>query len=338
MRPSNPTFNGDLVLVFALAVTAWGLGWLLNESDLFSPGTSAIAMFAGMGVALATGWDFPGGRVVIRRLLPVAIVLLGFELNLSVLAGAEIGISGVAAIAATVSMSFIVAAVAARFLGVSAPSGAALGAGGAICGNSAVLAVAPSLRLKHEDIAVVLAAINLLGLAMFFVVVAVSDALQLDPIAAGIWAGSAIHAVPQAIAAGEAIGPEGLAVATAVKLSRVSLLVVVVPLFGVLGRRLSRDQASDTGPTNWKTALKLPLFVPGFVLAVVVGNLLLPDEAADGLGYGGRIFLLPVLAAVGLAVTRTTLKQTGGRVFLVGILSTVALASASLAVVMALYD
>ncbi len=338
MRPSNLPFNGDLVLVFALAVTAWGLGWLLNESDLFSPGTSAIAMFAGMAVALLTGWDFPGGRVVIRRLLPVSIVLLGFELNLSVLGGAEIGIVGVAAIAATVFTSFIVAAVAARFLGVSAPSGAALGAGGAICGNSAVLAVAPSLHLKHEDIAVVLAAVNLLGLAMFFVVVAVSDALQLDPIAAGIWAGSAIHAVPQAIAAGEAIGPEGLAVATAVKLSRVSLLVVVVPLFGVLGRRLSRDQASDAGPTNWKTALKLPLFVPGFVLAVVVGNLLLPDEAADGLGYGGRILLLPVLAAVGLAVTRTTLKQTGGRVFLVGVLSTVALASASLAVVMALYD
>ncbi|MDA1174698.1 MAG: putative sulfate exporter family transporter, partial [Chloroflexi bacterium] len=199
-------------------------------------------------------------------------------------------------------------------------------------------AVAPSLHLNHEDIAVILAAINLLGLAMFFVVVAVSDALQLDPIAAGIWAGSAIHAVPQAIAAGEAIGPEGLAVATAVKLSRVSLLVVVVPLFGILGRRLNRDQASDVGPTNWKTALKLPLFVPGFVLAVVVGNLLLPDDAADGLGYGGRILLLPVLAAVGLAVTRTTLKQTGGRVFLVGVLSTVALASASLAVVMALYD
>ncbi|MDA1175142.1 MAG: putative sulfate exporter family transporter, partial [Chloroflexi bacterium] len=127
MRPSNLPFNGDLVLVFALAVTAWGLGWLLNESDLFSPGTSAIAMFAGMAVALLTGWDFPGGRVVIRRLLPVSIVLLGFELNLSVLGGAEIGIAGVAAIAATVFTSFIVAAVAARFLGVSAPSGAALG-------------------------------------------------------------------------------------------------------------------------------------------------------------------------------------------------------------------
>jgi uncharacterized membrane protein YadS len=45
-----------------------------------------------------------------------------------------------------------------------------------------------------------------------------------------------------------------------------------------------------------------------------------------------------VLAAVGLAVTRTTLMQTGGRVFLVGVLSTIALAAASLAVIMALYD
>ncbi len=338
MRSIKQLVNRDLLLVFALAVTAWGLGWLLHQSDLFSPGASAIAMFSGMAIALATGWDFHGGRAVIRRLLPVSIVLLGFELDLSALGGAEIGVTGFAAIAATVTMSFLVAIVGGRLLGVPMHIGAVLGAGGAICGNSAVLAVAPSLRLKHEDIAVVLAAINLLGLAMFFVVVGLSDVFQLDPIAAGIWAGSAIHAVPQAIAAGEAIGPEGLAVATAVKLSRVSLLVIVVPLFGVLGRRLRQDQASEVVAGSWKSALKLPLFVPGFVIAVAIGNLLAPDQVADGLGYGGRLFLLPVLAAVGLAVTRTTLMQTGGRVFLVGVLSTIALAAASLAVIMALYD
>jgi uncharacterized integral membrane protein (TIGR00698 family) len=334
--PISAWLSVDLGVVFGLAAMAWGLGWLLNESDLFSPGASAIAMFAGMGVALATGWDFGGGRVVVKRVLPVAIVLLGFQLDLSVISGAEIGVTGLVAIAATVSMSFLVSIVAARFLRVPGSSGAALGAGGAICGNSAVLAVAPSLRLKHEDMALVLAAINLLGLVMFFVVVAASDALGLDPIAAGIWAGSAIHAVPQAIAAGEAIGPEGLAVATAVKLSRVSLLIIVVPLFGILGRRFNPDPELDAN-ISWKSALRLPMFVPGFVLAVIVGNLM-PDQAAETLGYSGRVILLPVLAAVGLAITRTTLKQTGGRVFVVGALATVALASASLLAVVALYD
>ena len=338
MKFNNLVFNRDLLVVFALAAAGWGLSAVLLERDFFSPGASAIAMFAGMGVALATGGDFIGSRAVVKRLLPFAIVLLGFELDLSVIGGADIGTIGLFAILATVTMSFLVAAIGAKWLSIGAPLGVTLGAGGAICGNSAVLALAPSLRLKPEDIAVVLAAINLLGLIMFFVVVGISDALQLDPIAAGLWAGAAIHAVPQAIAAGEAIGPEGVAVATAVKLSRVSLLVIVVPLFGILGRQLSRDDSVDTGATNWKTALRLPLFVPGFVVAVIVGNLLLPEEAADGLGYSGRLALLPVLAAVGLAVTRTTLQQTGGRVFLVGAISTAALASASLAVIMALYD
>lgn len=326
--------------MFAIAVVAWGLNWLLGESDLFSPGASAIAMFAGMGVALATGWDFHGGRVVIKRFLPVAIVMLGFELDLSVISGADIGITGATAIAATVILSFAIAAIGARMLGVASTSGAALGAGGAICGNSAVLAVAPSLRLKPGDTALVLAAINLLGLVMFFVVVAGADALNLDPIAAGIWAGASIHAVPQAIAAGEAIGPEGLAVATAVKLSRVSLLVLVVPLFGILGRRLAtaENDTNDAPNPGWKAALRLPLFVPGFVLAVALSNLLLPDQAAEGLGYAGRLILLPVLAAVGLAVTRSTLKSSGGHVLLVGVISTTALALGSLAAVLALYD
>jgi len=334
----NQLVHRDLLLIFALAATAWGLGWLLNQSDQFSPGASSIAIFSGMAIALATGKDFHGGRVLIRRLLPVSIVLLGFELDLSALGGAEVGVTGFAAIAATVTMSFVVAIAGGRLLGVPMHIGAVLGAGGAICGNSAVLAVAPSLRLKHEDTAVVLAAINLLGLAMLFFVVALSGVFQLDPIVAGIWAGSAIHAVPQAIAAGEAIGPEGLAVATAVKLSRVSLLVIIVPLFSVLGRQMRRDQAPEVAVGSWKSAFKLPLFVPGFVVAVILGNMLAPDQISDGLGYGGRLTLLPVLAAVGLAITRTTLMQTGSRVLLVGALSTVALSAASLAVILALYD
>jgi uncharacterized integral membrane protein (TIGR00698 family) len=330
--------NRDVLLIFVLGVTAWGLGWLLNQSERFSPGASSIAIFSGIAIALVTGMDFHGGRAVIRRLLPVSIVLLGFELDLSAIGGTEIGVTGFAAIAATVTMSFAVAIVGGRLLGLPMQIGAVLGAGGAICGNSAVLAVAPSLRLKHEDIAMVLAAINLLGLAMLFVVVALSDVFQLDPIAAGIWAGSAIHAVPQSIAAGEAIGPEGLAVATAVKLSRVSLLVIVVPLFSVLGRQLHRDKAAEVGTGSWISAFKLPLFVPGFVVAVALGNMLAPDQISDGLGYGGRLLLLPVLAAVGLAVTRTTLMQTGRRVLLVGLLSTIALSAASLAVILAIYD
>jgi uncharacterized integral membrane protein (TIGR00698 family) len=330
--------NRDLLLVFTLAIVAWSLNWFLDQSDLFSPGASTIAMFVGMGIALATGRDLRGGSIVINGFLPVAIIMLGFELDFSVIHASDVGITGATAIAGTVVLSFVVAAVGARLFGLASSSGLALGAGGAICGNSAVLAVAPSLRLKPEDTALVLAVINLLGLVMFFVVVGGANLLNLDPIAAGIWAGASVHIVPQAIAAGEAIGPDGMAVATAVKLSRVSLLVLVVPLSTILGRRLATDDVNDARIPACKAVFRLPLYTLGFVLAVALGNLLLPDQTAGVLGSGGRLILLPVLAAVGLTVTRSILRSAGGRLLFVGILSTTALALGSLVAILLIYD
>ncbi len=328
----------DFTIVGSIAVLAWALAWLLSDGGMFSPGASSIALFAGMAISLTTGWDFIAARSVIRVMLPVAIVLLGFGLDLSGIRAIEIGMTGVVAVSATALTSFGIALLGVRWLRLPLPVAMALGAGGAICGNAAVLAVAPLLRLKHQDIALVLAAINLLGLALFFVIVSLSNVSGLDPAAAGIWAGAAIHAVPQAIAAGEAIGPEGLAIATGVKLSRVSLLVVVVPLFGLLGRRIGGDSDTTDRAAGRPGGLGVPWFVPGFILARLVSNLLLPSQAGEGIGQGGRLVLLPVLAAVGLGVGQSTLRQTGGPVLLVGGLSALGLMLASLAAVLALYD
>lgn len=328
----------EFTIVVGLAVLAWAVGWMLNDRDLFSPGASSIALFGGIAVSLTTGRDFIAARAVMRVVLPLAIVLLGFGLDLSETRAVEIGATGIVAISVTCLMSFGIALLSARWLKVPLPIALTLGAGGAICGNAAVLAVAPLVWLKHQEIAVVLAAINLLGLALFFIIVSASSVLGLDPTAAGIWAGAAIHAVPQAIAAGEAIGQEGLAVATGVKLSRVSLLVVLVPLFGLVGRGIGGDHDGKAPPNNRRGGLGVPLFVPGFILAVVVSNMLLSSPTGQDLGQGGRLALLPVLAAAGLGVARSSLMQAGSRILFIGVLSTIGLASASLIVVLAMYN
>ena len=333
--PLSIVRNAGVVLALLLAVFAWGLDHLLDRAGVFSPGGGAIAMFTGMAFALASGVDLSGARVLVARLLPVAIVLLGFELDFSVISGAGVGVAGAGAVAATVITSFGVAIVAGRLLGLDAKQSFALGAGGAICGSSAVLVVAPLLGLRNDKMALVLAAINLLGLAMFVVVIAISGVLGLSAVASGVWAGSAIHAVPQAIAAGETLGREGLAVATAVKLTRVTLLLPLVPLLGVVGQRLRDGESGVKTPFTLK-ALKLPLFVPGFIIAAVVGNLLPYGRAIDVAGDAAHLMLLPVLAAVGLVVTRRSLRQSGGTVLLVGSIATIALAAASLLAVLLL--
>ena len=81
--------------------------------------------------------------------------------------------------------------------------------------------------MKEENVAVVLAVINILGLATFLLIPFLSTILGLSEMQGGIWAGAVIHAVPQAVAAGDSIGEEGMVIATAIKLARVGLVFVV---------------------------------------------------------------------------------------------------------------
>ena len=319
-------------MALSVALGAWAVSALLKGADVpFAPGASMIAMFGGISIALVVDWDFPCAMWLVTHLLPISIVLMGFGLDFDVLSDPAVGVAAGVALLATAVFSFGIAFVVGAALGIGKRSALALGAGGAICGNAAVLAVAPLLGLPRERTALVIAAVNVLGLIAFAGVVVVARALDLDPTQAGIWAGASIHAVPQAIAAGEAIGPDGLAFASATKLSRVTMLVPIVLAIGFFAATRDREQTSTR-----RAALRLPLFVPGFVLAAMLANLALPDGANEILADGGRLFLLPVLAALGLSVTRRLLMQAGGRVFATGLIAAFGIAGSSLAVVLAM--
>lgn len=335
---ANRTALDDIIIALVMGAAAFGISESLNAAGVFSPGAALIAMLAGTGITMVTGYDYPGAQALVRRVLPVAIVLLGFGLDVSVLTGSAIGLAGLAAIGATIVVSFAVSLAAARIFRIDRASALAIGAGGAICGNTAVLAVAPSLRIKSEHLALILAAINLLGLAGFLAVIVLSDALGLDQAAAGVWAGASIHAVPQAIAAGEALGGTGLALATAVKLTRVSGLVLVVPVLALTAARMQADEDRRSTGGGLAGLLKryMPWYVPGFILAAVAGNLFVPDTPSSVLEEAGRLALLPILAAVGMRITRGSLMSTGGRMILVGGLAAVALSAASLGAILAL--
>ncbi|MEK9659224.1 MAG: putative sulfate exporter family transporter [Chloroflexota bacterium] len=323
-----------LAAAVALAALAWASNKMLGAADLSAPGSSVIALVAGMVISLGLGRTLSAGTVLTGTVLPIAIVLLGFGLDLRILGEGGIGIAGAGALAATAVTAFAVSVGAGRALGLSMPEAFALGAGGAVCGNSAVAAVSPALGLPGPRMGLVLAVINLLGLLTVLLVPLLARVLGLDASQAGLWAGASVHAVPQALAAGEAIGPEGLVLATAVKLSRVSLLVVVVPLAAVVGARL---RAGDAAAPMRRSPLRgVPWFVPGFVAATLLGSYLLPSGATGALDEVGRLLMLPVLAGVGLAVKRAGLLSVGGSLALTGLIATVALMAVSLAAILTL--
>ena len=304
----------------AIAMAIGGLAFFVDDflqgQGWFSLGASTIALILGAIVATGFADVEPGGIWMTKHVMPVAIILVGFGLNLAMITHPDVGpIALSVALGAALSCllsSYLIG----KFMGLDLGTSLAVGAGGAICGNSAVIAVAPSLKLSEEKYGVILAMVNVMGLCTFILIPLLSAILGFSEIEGGIWSGAVVHAVPQAVAAGESIGEEALVIATAVKLSRVSLLIVLVPVFAWIGRRI------DTEEVEANSGFPVPYFVPGFVVAACLRTWVLPESITDDLEEMGKYMLLPLLAAVGFFINKKSMQNAGGPVFLVGLLST----------------
>ena len=314
-----------IIAALAIGVVAFAIDYSLGEQALFSPGASTLALVLGAFAAIWVSDVEPGGKWMTTQVMPIAIVLLGFGLDLDLFLDPDVGVIGLSvAVGAAVSCllsSYLIG----KFMGLDLGTSMAVGAGGAICGNSAVIAVAPSLKLSEEKYGVILAMVNVMGLFTFLFIPILTTALGFNQIEGGIWSGAVVHAVPQAVAAGESIGDEALIIATAVKLSRVSLLILLVPFYAWLGRGISTEEvASEAG-------FPLPYFVPGFVVAACLATWVLPESISENLTELGKYILLPLLAAVGFFINKKSMQNAGGPVFLVGILSTLLMVGVSYA-------
>ena len=321
--------NIGISVAIIITVIAYLANMFLSSQD-FNVGSSTLALILGAIIAYYIPNTEDGGRWMISMVLPISIVLLGFGLNLTTFFVPEIGLVGIAAAFATAITSFIICYFVGKYLELDVETCVALGTGGAICGNSAVVAVSPGLKLKEERVAVILAIINLLGLITFLLLPLLSSVLGLSEQQGGIWAGSVIHAVPQAIAAGETMGQEAMVIATAVKLSRVSLLVIIVPLCALLGNSINKENGENTKIGT------IPYFVPGFVIAAILSTWVIPDNITEILAIIGKYLLLPILASVGFFITKESMKDAGGAILLVGIIATVSMLISSYATIMIL--
>ena len=309
-----------------ISLLAYLTNIFFNDLDI-NIGASTLALIMGAILANFTSNAEKGGKWMIKIIMPIAIILLGFGLELTSLLKSEIGPLGLFVVIITAVTSFMACYFVGKYLKLDLETSLALGTGGAICGNSAVIAVSPGLKLKEEKVGVILAIINLLGLITFFTIPVLSKLLNLTEEQAGIWAGSVIHAVPQAIAAGESIGPEAIVIATTVKLSRVSLLIIIVPLCAIIANNNKKLEGE-----KFKIGT-IPYFVPGFIITATLSTWLMPTEVSNHLASVGKILLLPLLASVGFFINKESMKDAGGPVLIVGLIATICMSISSYLVI-----
>ncbi len=266
-----------------------------------------------------------------HRIIPITIVLTGAGLNLSRIAsiGATASIIIVSCMAiATASAIWI-----GRLLRLRKHTAFLIGAGTAICGTSAIVAVAPLIEAEDQDMMLSIGTINVLGLTMMFLLPPAGGLLHLRDVAFGVWAGTTIHAVPQAVAAGFAYGPSAGALATLVKLVRVAMLA---PFLFIVGFIHARRSSSDVAI---RYSRLVPNFVYGFFALALCNTLgLFPilqfrfgsmplDNVLTNLG---ELLLTLSMAAMGLEVNVRFLARTGGTALLTGTAASVILCLTSL--------
>ncbi|MBI1791767.1 MAG: putative sulfate exporter family transporter [Acidobacteria bacterium] len=277
----------------------------------------------------------PGCKSIVRRVIPLCIVLTGAGLNLTLIAG--VGLPSLAITVVCIALALATARYAGRLLGVWPKTALLIGAGTAICGTSAIVAVAPLIDAEDEDVTLSVGTVSLLGLILMFALPLVGGLLGMDEPAFGVWAGTSIHAVPQVVAAGFAFGEKAGALATLVKLMRVTLLA---PFMFVLMLLYARRQAGVTV----HYARFVPPFVWGFLAVAVLNTAsLIPAlefarhrltlPLGPVLSEGGNILLTLAMAALGLEVNVRRLAHVGGKALLTGVVSSVALCGASLALI-----
>ena len=331
--------------VLALAVTA--LAYLFHYLP-FPPfrvaGTSGVryplsaAILAILaGIAVRNLFPLPASltesaRGVPRRVIPASIVLTGAGLNLAALATIGIRSLLITLACLTVAMaSSLWMGVVTRLVRKTA---ILIGAGTAICGTSAIVAVAPLIQAEDQDMLLAIGTINILGLLFMFAMPALASLLHLSDQAFGVWAGTSIHAVPQVLAAAFSYSQPAGALATLVKLVRVALLA---PLIFVLGIWHSRQ--AGAGPAQIHYHRLVPTFVWGFLAMASLNTAdLLPVLqfrfgaywTSNLLSNASELLLTISMAAMGLEVNVVQFSKVGGRAMLVGTVAGLILATTSL--------
>lgn len=297
---------------FAAALLA-----LLSLACLVGVLGSSLALLAGIGLGLWLGNPVkPQTQKASGLVLKTAVVGLGFGLPLNVvLATAR---DSLALTIATIALALLAGWWLAKWLKVESVLGQLLSAGTAICGGSAIAAVAPVLRAKSETIAVAVAVVFLLNALGLVIFPPLGHWFGLSQAEFGLWAALAIHDTSSVVGAAASYGNDALAVATTAKLARAIWIVPLVLLFGIVNR--SRDSKSA-----------FPLFISFFLLASLVRTLV-PALAtvAPHITMAARALFALSLLWIGAGISRSTLQNLSVRPLILAVLLWLILATGSL--------
>lgn len=312
-----------LLLCLVIAVPAWLLG-----RKFAVVGGPVIAILLGMvvGMVLKNRAPFePGIKFTSKKILQWAVILLGFGLNLGVIA--RTGLQSLPIILSTITTSLVVAYAMCRLLHIPSKISTLIGVGSSICGGSAIAATAPVIDASDEEVAQAISVIffyNVIAALIFPLMGTLIGFSTTSGEAFGIFAGTAVNDTSSVTAAASTwdsmwgLGSQTLDKAVTVKLTRT---LAIIPITLVLALVQAKKSGGD-GAQRVSIKKVFPMFILYFVLASVVTTIAtalgVPSGVFTPLKELSKFMIVLAMTAIGLNTNPVKLIRSGAKPLLLG--------------------
>ena len=299
------------------------LGLLLAGSGFVSP---PIALVGGIvyGFTMVHLYRKESSSLA-KLLLQISVIFLGFGMNLHEVI--RVGRSGFLYTAISICSAVVLGLLLGKLFKVGAKASYLITLGTAICGGSAIAAIAPITGANEEEISVSMGTVFLLNSVALLLFPFIGWRLHLSQNQFGLWAALAIHDTSSVVGAAARYGTQALAIGTTVKLAR-ALWIVPVSLItaAYMGNAAKRE-----GRTGRKPKVKIPWFIFLFVGASVLSTFV-PRFMGTYLDLNklGKAGLTATLFLIGTSLSKSTIQAVGIKPFLQGVILWVIVGTASL--------
>ena len=278
----------------------------------------ALAIGLAFGLLLPHPWPAQT-RESQKFLLQASVVGLGFGMNLAEIV--RVGRAGFLYTALGIASTLLLGQLLGRWLHVQSKASYLISTGTAICGGSAIAAIAPVIQASDEQMAISLSTVFVLNSIALWMFPPIGAALKMSQSQFGLWSALAIHDTSSVVGAAAKYGLAALAIGTTVKLARALWIVPVA-----LGTAAVKKS---------KARIQWPWFIAFFCLAAVLNTYITAGAPVfAALSKAGRIGLTVTLFLIGAGVSLQTLRQVGFRPLVQGALLWLLVGSATLLLVL----
>lgn len=321
--PKAGPWLGGIGFTVIIALLGWALVQIPGLDRLGQLGWAII-----IAVIYRHIWGYPeklrpGIQFAAKRLLRVAIILFGLQLNIQIIFQQGLGL--LAKDIVTILISIGVMMFLAKLFRADKSLSLLLGVGTGVCGAAAIAAISPILKAKDEDTAMGVGIIALVGTIFAIGYTFLWPLLPLTPAEYGTWTGISLHEIAHVALAGAPAGSNALAVALLGKLGRVFLLV---PLCLIL---LGWMKVKHRHESNDASSIEFPWFLLGFILLSIFGSYVVGDVlpvstgVMDGISFGTTFLLTMAMIGLGLNIHFRNLRQKALRPLLAMFLTSILL-------------